>query len=655
LRKGSTAWYDIIFLNKSELTDLKLAERAESFFPDTGVRVKTPSNAEEDFGRLLGYMSDYLGITALIALFLVFIGNAFLFSTSVKKHVNEIAILSSLGSNRSQAFRVVLIKTFLIGFVAICVSMIFSPILASVLASQFGDQIPEGVSFTVSLKNILILILVTLWSLISVYVPVRKRYGKVAVSSIFGDEGIAGVTEEKNLKLTFFETLQVYSIFVIGFYFLSVYQSNSFKVGTYFFASMTGSLLFLIFAAFLFNSLFRKASSVFKGPLRLALLRLGNKKASFYAGFFSLSFCILLLMLIPQLKKSMEQEILFPEDNVLPELFLFDIQDEQLEDLKTVVTDFKTELSTLTPMVRSKLIEVNGEAFEKGSYQDKEFSREAQTERRFRNRGFNLTYRDKLQDSEEIIDGVPYGKEYDFDSDQPAELSLEHRFAKRLGLEIGDTLTFEVETIPFTGKVVNLRKIRWTSFQPNFFIQFQPGVLEEAPKTWLAAISDLDFENKQKIQLALAKKHPNISIIDVSRVVDRILIIVNRAESAIRIISLVVFLCGLFVLFSVVINHIQGRTKELNLMRVLGQDQGVITKSYLIEYFLLAGISSFFGFLLGTTITWILMKNMFDASLLIDTVWLIRLLGVIALVVVIFELISRLILYQQKSMKLLKI
>ena len=48
---------------------------------------------------------------------------------------------------------------------------------------------------------------------------------------------------------------------------------------------------------------------------------------------------------------------------------------------------------------------VNSESFDKGEGLSENFSREEEREMRFRNRGFNLTYREKLSEAESIVEG----------------------------------------------------------------------------------------------------------------------------------------------------------------------------------------------------------------------------------------------------------
>ena len=118
----------------------------------------------------------------------------------------------------------------------------------------------------------------------------------------------------------------------------------------------------------------------------------------------------------------------------------------------------------------------------------------------FRTRSFNLSYRNHLLESEQLLEGRPFSGPYDAQSGKPAEISVEHKYAEALGLSIGDTMGIEVAGIPIDAVVVNLRRVKWTSFQPNFFVQMQPGVLDQAPKTFLGTLHHLSDNKKQRVQ-----------------------------------------------------------------------------------------------------------------------------------------------------------
>ena len=99
------------------------------------------------------------------------------------------------------------------------------------------------------------------------------------------------------------------------------------------------------------------------------------------------------------------------------------------------------------------------------------FQRESQQATRMRNRTINLSYRDGTIDGEEIIEGRT-GKRFDYENDQYAEITIEQRYAKRIGVKIGDMMVFDVLGIEQMGKIVGIRKVRWQAFNPNFFIVF---------------------------------------------------------------------------------------------------------------------------------------------------------------------------------------
>src|SRR5437763_16548330 len=64
-------------------------------------------------------------------------------------------------------------------------------------------------------------------------------------------------------------------------------------------------------------------------------------------------------------------------------------------------------------------------------------------------------------------------------------VSLATEFQEALGAEVGDRLTFDIAGEPPEARVASIRKVKWDTFQPNFFIVFAPGVLEGAPGTHL--------------------------------------------------------------------------------------------------------------------------------------------------------------------------
>ena len=99
-------------------------------------------------------------------------------------------------------------------------------------------------------------------------------------------------------------------------------------------------------------------------PLRLATRSLSRNRSNSVTGFLALGLGVLLLNLIPQFQFSLENEIgLDDPAGKLPKLFLFDIQEDQVNRLEELLTSEGHPLENLTPWVRGKLLKVKGEEY----------------------------------------------------------------------------------------------------------------------------------------------------------------------------------------------------------------------------------------------------------------------------------------------------
>src|SRR5690606_38101016 len=142
--------------------------------------------------------------------------------------------------------------------------------------------------------------------------------------------------------------------------------------------------------------------------------------------------------LIPQIQKGMEQEITQPGSFSVPDFFMFDIQEEQLDTLVELVETRGYDLTFLSPMVRARLEAVNNVEID-----DVEESPDEQWMQRRMN---ILTYQDRLKDSESLMSGELITSSWDFDSDELPGISVEDGFARRMGFSLGDILTFDVQS-----------------------------------------------------------------------------------------------------------------------------------------------------------------------------------------------------------------
>jgi putative ABC transport system permease protein len=268
------------------------------------------------------------------------------------------------------------------------------------------------------------------------------------------------------------------------------------------------------------------------------------------------------------------------------------------------------KLKGISPLVRARIMRVNGEEFKRADSES--LTREEEQKKRIRNRGINLTFRKDLAESETLLRGRHFEQSYNSESDELPEISVEYRYAGRIGLEIGDTVEFDILDMPIKARIVGIRQIKWTSFMPNFFIVFQPGVIDDAPKTYLAVSPALETEKKVWLQNEITKRFPNISMINVESVITKLMSLLKQMSWALQVMALLSILVGLFVLYSLVQHQMNQRKKDMTLLKVLGMQPNQLKKTILIEFLAISLCASLFGGLISMAVTFVFSYFFFD-------------------------------------------
>ena len=589
---------------------VKLQNKINSFEgSDSKIRILTHKRAGNNLGRLLGYLNDYLGLVAMIAVFLAGIGAAYLFRNYLVHRFREISILMSLGATRQQTYRMVLWQLGLLGTGAALIAIIISLAILPLLPLLLKQFLPNGFETQLSLGSLLFaLVLGGVGSLVFC-LPVLSRIRTVQPLQLFHKN----IGQQDATPVLWRQALSYLPLLILSWS-LSVWQSHSLIVGSAFVGMLLASILFLGSIAWLVLFLAGKLSQTSGSTMkRLAFRNLQRNRTGAISCFLALALGTLLINLIPQIYQGLQEEVSRPDDFRIPSLFLFDIQPEQMEPLQKTLSAEKVNLNYLSPIVRARLEKVNGNKFDANS-KEVSLTREQERQQNFRRHNLNLSYRTQLSDSEQIVEGRLMTTNFDLDSGKPAEISLEVRYAERMGFKLGDLLTFNVQEVLVEAIVINLRRVQWNSFQPNFFILFQPGVLEDAPGTFVGSIGGLVASRRMNVQNLIVSDYPNVSVIDVTRMVGRVLKISDQMVLALRMMAYLSILAGLVVVFSIARHEVEGRLWELNLLKVLGARFSDIQKMIQIEFAVLGIFAGLFGvavsLIMSYGISWWFFENL---------------------------------------------
>lgn len=567
------------------------------------LRVRTHQDTSQDLLRALNQLNDYLGLVALVALFLASIGATYLFRSFLLSRSGEIAVLLSLGLSPRGVWALYTAQLVILGSLAAIFALLFSLVLLPLLPVLLGDFVPTGLSLQPQLRWFALAMALGLGGSLFFCWPLLGYLRHLRPAALFRENAQPRLRFSWGSVLAYVPALALYG----G---LAVWQSNSWRVGGLVMVAfvLAGGVLALIALAILksLEPLFKRSSLA----LRLAARQLSRQPVAAISSFLAIGLAVLLLTVIPQLRNGLLAE-LDASSGASPALFLFDVQDEQTEPLTQFLIAQKTPLQQLYPMVRVQIASLKG----KDLRSEAELGLESNDrEARLKDRRHNLSTRAHLLPSEQLWAGKPFQGRYDWDGDQPAQLSLSQDFAEELKLTVGDTLSLDLQGVDIPAQVTNIRKVRWTQFEPNFRMLIQPGVIEEAPKTWIGTVGSLSPEAKINLQQVLVQQFPTVSIIDVSQLIAQILTILNQIATILQTMSLVVLIAGFAVLYAIASHQAQTRVTDVALLKVLGAPFPLIRKTLTLEFALLSASASLTGVVAGLSTSWIVNLWVFEGS-----------------------------------------
>jgi putative ABC transport system permease protein len=228
-------------------------------------------------------------------------------------------------------------------------------------------------------------------------------------------------------------------------------------------------------------------------------------------------------------------------------------------------------------------------------------------------RPLNLSYMNLLPEDNTII----LGKKWDTHLSGESVITIEQNFAKNIQANVGDVLVFNIAGQEVSGKILNIRNLKWESFKPNFFVIFPEGVLESFPKTY---ITSLYLPANQLIKTTeFLKQFPGVSLIDIKLSLDQVKTVLIKVISGLKYLMFVLFVLAFLVYYAMLSIRFYERQYENALLRSMGSSQGLLRKIICIEYGLIGLLSGGFGMVGGIILAILLSKRL---SISYDPTWM---------------------------------
>lgn len=584
------------------------SEAVKETLGDPDLFLRTPDDSVQGIERFTGFVSLYLAVVSVALFALGWAAAFYIIRTQAIDRMRATAIAIVFGGSRSSMLTFEFARTLALTAIAAVLAMLAAwgaaELLEPSIARALAKQVPGKFEVVLSIKDFAGLFVTSLVSAVLFTAPFADRLRSSQPRELFDDSALAPPQETRS---TWTSTLVLTAVGFLTLAALASWITRDLKRGVQLAAGFGVAAGVIHFAGV---GLFRALSSLFRATgsnafFRLVGLQLSRARFAVRLSFLAIGLSTFVASGVGQIMISLGEELgAGGKLDSAPDFFLFNIPESEVENLQATVSKFGVSLDFLSPMILARLQAKNGETMEN---------------EQFRKFPVRITWREKTIGSEKIVEGGPLHEKYDPTRDGAVPLlSVESRFLERNKLRIGDRLMFDVQGVPVEGKIGNVRSVRWTDFNPNFFISFQGGVLEDAPKTWLANIKAKSREDRVSLQAEIVRNFPDLSLIDVSQGLEKIVALMRSILGPAELAAWMATAFSVFVLVTIVVHSARLRAHEMNLFRILGAEPHRVRALYRMEFALASGFGSLLGGAGGLLLAWFISHQFLDLEFRAD-------------------------------------
>ena len=561
---------------------------------DDDIDADTARDRQRRLGRTVRNLDRFLGLGGFIALLLGAVGVASAIHAYIEQKLESVAILRSLGATSRQALWIYMIQAGALGFIGSATGAAAGVAVLMVLPGLVADFLPGTLtvspSLSVALEGITVGTLIALLFAARPLLAVRSASPLLAIRASY-ETGVR--PGDRVLRVL------VMVAAALGAYLLARVLAGRPDHALMFTCGTAAALLFLAMSARLLRGGVRRYfPRSFSYVKRQGLANLYRPHNQTLLLMVSLGLGTFLVASLYTAQNSVLAHINSIGGQDQPNVVLFDIQTDQAEGVRQLVREMDMPVLQLVPVVAMHIAEVGGTPADSlGDRGGWALHRE-----------YRSTYRADLVDSETLVGGTWHG-------DRPgASVSLEVGVAERLSIDVGDSLTFDVQGVHLTVAVGSLRRVDWQRIMPNFLCVFSPGVLEAAPQFHVLVTRGDSPEARADLQRRIVETYPNVSAIDLDLILRTVDEILDRIATLVRFMALFSVATGVVVLVASVSASRFQRLRESALLRTLGASRRQISRILIVEYAALGLLAGLTGLLLAIGGGWGLATYVFEVT-----------------------------------------
>ena len=572
--------------------------------PLRGVRVESLQSGRPEMRQTLDRAEKFLNLVALLAALLAAVAVGIAARDFAQRHLDDCAMLRVLGLSQRRIAGAYTLEFGMVGLLAssagvligLAVHFVFVWLLAGLVDAQLPAPGPWPALFGVGVGMTLLLGFGLPPVLQLARVPplrvIRRDVGGLKAGSV--TVLLAGTG---------------------GFVGLLLAVSSDIKLGAIAVGGFAAAIAVFALLSWLSVMLLKRAVPESRAPrwLVLATRQIAARPAFAVLQVSALAVGLLALVLLVLLRTDLISSWRQATPPDAPNRFVINLQPEQAEPFKQSLASAGITRYDWYPMIRGRLVAINGKAVTAQSFV-------AERANRLVDREFNLSHSAVAPEHNEVVAGRWVAEEAD-------GLSVEEGLATELGLQLGDTLRFDIGGQLQDGRVSSLRKVDWGSMRVNFFVLFPRAAMPELPITYISAFrapaaapapavvagapgtpGAPSFDNR------LSREFPNITNIDVSASIGQVQRVLDQVIRAVEFLFGFTLLAGLVVLFSAITATRDARAREFAIMRALGASGRLLAQVQRAELLGVGALAGLLASVAAVAVGWLLARYAFEFS-----------------------------------------
>jgi putative ABC transport system permease protein len=603
-------------ITADQLTIAKLEQALPSIL-NQRQRILKPNVGQHPFSRISQRAEKMLSVLLILILIMCGSAAATLADHSVKHYTQTATVLRCMGVNRNAVVLALLIQLTLLAMLSSALASVSAwlvqPSFTQIMQPHM-QLLPSPLTWFVFMQPLAIALI----TILAFVAPKLRSLSTFPVIHV-----LRGIALKKPNSLL---SLSIVSSLSIGLLYLN---SDNVKLTIMMVTAVLAVTILSLIFAWCLSKLCAHTHHFFKGTTKVAIRSIGRSPQRHFASLLSISIAMMAILMTVTLRGSFIDLLQIQTIEQDGNYIYNGLSEGSKQDFIDALKINSAELKNMHPVVKARLIMVNGIAIEKAVNNESDSREEVRSKVR-------LSWANAKPNNNKLLNG-------EWPQIGTNDVSVEAEVMSDLGLSIGDVLSFEIGGRILNSRISSRREFQVADSRVMFWFMFAPDALASFDQTMMGGfyINNADSNNNQKNSKhtlsVLTKQFPTVRITDLERQISSIrttMIALTRLMNT----ALILLLGGaLMLIISSSFSNAANRQSQSVLLRAFGLQNKQLFRMDLIEHIALSTVACAVGIIGVQLIGGFMFKELFAIDYQLD--WL-RALTLSAYIIIGFALLG---------------